>query len=651
MFRIPLLICLFTGLLYSAYANAPADSLSKLLNQTSDYKQKTEIYYKLIAELQSRNPGQSRKHISELENLGQKHHYAKAQAYAWYQRGVYYNLQGKFDSLKICADQCMRISLDHKLFPTEAMAFHLLGTWYWQTGKYALAFEKHLKALKIRESLGDKAGTAASLASLAVVSFSNNQPARAEEYGLKAIAIARRLGDERILLRCYPTLANVYGSQGEYAKALKYDALALKICRRTDNKRGFSEVYSNMATCYFYMGQYEAALKYHYKVLEIDEFFNDDKQIGDTYLNLAAVYGKKGDPVKAIDLLNKAVYLFGKTNYKYGLRAAYESLSQTYEGGGNFKKALNAHRKFLTVSNEINNEANDKHIAELSIQYESEKKEQQIKMLRQQSVIQELQIQERNASLLVLIVVLAGGLVIAYLFYNRRKLRESARLQKEILVQQQLASRAVMDAEERERRRIAGELHDGVGQVLSCALMNLSGLLETASLRDKPLQLARQSLELINEGYDELRSISHRMIPKSLMKAGLAPAIGEFLNKIDEDVIQTKLKISGLEKRLDAQTEMALYRVVQEAVTNVVKHAGASRIFIQLSADQEGVRLTIEDNGKGFDLSESVERGGIGLQNIYSRIEFLKGTVDLDTAPGKGTLLAIFLPSCQFSLN
>jgi two-component system NarL family sensor kinase len=257
---------------------------------------------------------------------------------------------------------------------------------------------------------------------------------------------------------------------------------------------------------------------------------------------------------------------------------------------------------------------------------------------------QKLEVQKREIQLISLGIILLLILLITYFIYNRRKLKAKAQLQEEINKQQELAARAVLDAEERERRRIAGDLHDGVGQMLSAALMNLNGLLQKLNLKGDASLQAEQTLSLVNDSYDEMRSISHQMMPNALIKSGLAIAIKDFLNKIDKDVIKISLETVGLKQRLDEQTETVLYRVIQETVNNVIKHSEANQLNIVLIKDDEGVSVTIEDNGKGFDKTKTNLKTGIGISNIYSRVEFLKGTVDIDSAPGKGTLIAIYIP-------
>lgn len=134
------------------------------------------------------------------------------------------------------------------------------------------------------------------------------------------------------------------------------------------------------------------------------------------------------------------------------------------------------------------------------------------------------------------------------------------------------------------------------------------------------------------------------MMPNALLKNGLASAVKEFLDKINNRIIKINLHTEGLNERLDSNTETVLYRVIQECVNNVIKHSGANNLDIALLKDTDGIAATVEDNGCGFDTTDKQKFEGIGLKNIASRIEFLKGSVDFDSSPGKGTLVAIHVP-------
>jgi signal transduction histidine kinase len=233
--------------------------------------------------------------------------------------------------------------------------------------------------------------------------------------------------------------------------------------------------------------------------------------------------------------------------------------------------------------------------------------------------------------------------LLGFSYYRRQKLRQEKETNEKLLHQQEEATKAVLNAEESERRRIAAELHDGVGQLMSAARMNLESVVkELGSLPEEKLLKLERVVTLVDEGCKEVRTVSHSMMPNALLKKGLASALQDFILKIDQQVIQTSLHMEGLQERLQPEVESVLYRIIQECVTNVIKHSGASQLDIVLLKENNNMDVTIEDNGKGF-VVEDVSNG-IGLQNIRARVQYLKGTLDIESAPGRGSFFGIHIP-------
>ncbi|MEP6847058.1 MAG: histidine kinase, partial [Panacibacter sp.] len=245
-------------------------------------------------------------------------------------------------------------------------------------------------------------------------------------------------------------------------------------------------------------------------------------------------------------------------------------------------------------------------VAEAEEKYQSAKKEKQIQQ-------QQFEIKQRNYWIIGISVLLLLGGLLGYSYYRRYRLKQQAHLHHEIIKQKDLATRAVIEAEERERKRIASELHDGVGQMMSAAKMNLSAIKSNLSFISGDQEHNFDKIVgLIDESCQEVRTVSHNMMPNALLKAGLAAAVREFIDKIDEHLIKINLYTEGLNQRIDSNIETVLYRVVQECVNNVIKHAGANHLDISLIKDADGISATIEDNGKGFEIS--------GTQNLKESV-------------------------------
>jgi two-component system NarL family sensor kinase len=175
--------------------------------------------------------------------------------------------------------------------------------------------------------------------------------------------------------------------------------------------------------------------------------------------------------------------------------------------------------------------------------------------------------------------------------------------------------------------------------------MNLSSFESDIQFSNTDQRLAFEKIiGLVDESCKEVRSVSHNMMPNALLKSSLASAVQDFIDKLDKKAIEVHLYTEGLNERLDSNVETVLYRVIQECVNNVIKHSGANTLDISVIKDDDGISATVEDNGKGFDAANKKNFDGIGMKNILTRVEYLKGTVEFDSTPGKGTAVVIHVP-------
>jgi signal transduction histidine kinase len=165
---------------------------------------------------------------------------------------------------------------------------------------------------------------------------------------------------------------------------------------------------------------------------------------------------------------------------------------------------------------------------------------------------------------------------------------------------------------------------------------------DTPLVKDNPLY--KKTLDLINNASDELRKIAHNMMPEVLMKVGLAEALQDFCNNISSGkLLKINLQTFGMEKRLSSATEIMLYRIIQELVNNIIKHAYATEAIIQINREGNRLSLTIEDNGKGFDTKEVEEKRSMGMATIRSRVDYLNGRLTIDSRKDIGTTVMIDL--------
>jgi signal transduction histidine kinase len=238
-------------------------------------------------------------------------------------------------------------------------------------------------------------------------------------------------------------------------------------------------------------------------------------------------------------------------------------------------------------------------------------------------------------------------LIILFLLYNRYRLRQNNRYQKELNRQQNELFNTIAATQDQERKRIAQDLHDSLGSILSAAKLKLSALKDTGSaVPASQAEKYQAAMQLLDEASAELRNISHNIMPAALSKLGLVAALRNLINHItSHSGIQFSFSSHDFDQRIDEQAEMSIYRIVLELINNIVKYAAASRVTVQLIRYPDYINLSVEDNGRGFDYQDTVHaRKGIGLENILSRVGYLKGKINIDTAPGRGTSVIIDIP-------
>ncbi|MEM8583363.1 MAG: sensor histidine kinase [Bacteroidota bacterium] len=244
---------------------------------------------------------------------------------------------------------------------------------------------------------------------------------------------------------------------------------------------------------------------------------------------------------------------------------------------------------------------------------------------------------------IITMLLLAFSLVIFFVLYQRRLFRQQNKIIEQDRSHQRELLSAAVEVQENERRRIASDLHDDIGSLLSAARLYLNQLTV-----DEPEgeEIKSETLGIVSRIIQNTRRITHDLLPSELEKFGLSAAVEDLCQRLDNSgQISVGFK-SDMIHRLVSKCEIALFRVVQELTNNTLKHAQATRIEIELTTQGEEFLLRYADNGVGFDPKVTQTRGGsgLGLRNIESRISLIDGHLNYETAPGKGLTVSIRLP-------
>ena len=619
---------MFTGSVY-AQDNAPPAEFEQLISNAK----------KLLLT----QPDSMIIYSDKAYQLALQNHYEEGIAIALKLKAVYEYRKSNFDRSISYYNQSLAIFNKLKNNLEIGKAYLNIAISYQGKNDFVNVAANCLKALPYFEKLKDDNGQGRVLNLLGVIAFEQHRYKKANEYFFQYNALVKKSKDTTEIGSSYNNIARTYQELHQVDSAMLYNEKALTLNKLIKNEFGKSKNYQNLGELYASVKKYDRALYYNKLAMEICQRLGDQKFLSHNYSDIGINYLNLKDTVNGLKWINKSMDIAKKVGENEVLSTGYRVLSDIEASQRQYKVAYTNLVSSSNARDSVLNISTSRTIEELKTRYETEKKENQIKLLRQQTILQRLQIRQRNTYLVTAILLLIIGAGISYLIYSRRKAREQIALQQEVSRQREIAAREVLNAEERERRRMGSDLHDGVGQLLSSALLNLNRLHTEPSFEEQRL-LSTQTLSLITESYDEIRSISHQIIPNVLVKHGLSIAISDFLEKIGKHSIKVSFDTDGLTGRLPEQTETILYRIIQEAVTNIIKHAQASKLSIQLIKDAGGINLAIEDNGKGFDTSRLQNAKGIGMKNIYSRVAYLKGSIDIQSDYGKGTLIAIFIP-------
>lgn len=345
----------------------------------------------------------------------------------------------------------------------------------------------------------------------------------------------------------------------------------------------------------------------------------------------------------------KALSMSKEYKLDYSRNIALYNLHLAYKEQNQFEDALLYLGKFLNLNDSITGLKKTQVVQDLNVKYESEKKDKEIAQLAQENAEQELVAAERkvqrNGLIAVLMIVLAATTLIIYFFYNKN---QKQRLENEIsqqkikdLEQQQqiLSMNSMIEGQESERKRIAQDLHDGLGAMLSTIKMHFSNI-QNEMAKIESLQSTNTTATLIERANTELRKVAHEMMPGSLIKLGLKEAVKELCTQLTvPGTLQFQFTSHGFESRLSETKEVMLYRAIQELMNNAIKHSDASEVIVQLMAVDNSLQVTIEDNGKGFDMETA--KKGLGLKGIQSRVDYLKGQLHMESTAAVGSTFTI----------
>lgn len=405
------------------------------------------------------------------------------------------------------------------------------------------------------------------------------------------------------------------------------EALAFADSARSDlSKAATSSVYVNLE---MQAGNWDRAMELVDTVKAIAKRNDDESRLAFVRIKEAKILDTLGFKEAAFDTVKLAVEHFRSVGNYDQANHASSMLYQLYQKYGMHEEASKIALEMYWDFQSYLDSNIARSTREFRERFDTQQKEHRIEE-------QALELQAQNRLVIALVLGLLSLALLSLFILQRNKRRAEKERHRLSIAHKQEQVKAVIVAQEKERQRIAKDLHDGIAQQLAGLKLGFQSAIEAGPEADR-------LLKILDDSTQEVREISHRMMPRTLSRVGLIEAISEMLkNSIGHSSLTYTFEHHGIEGRLPEQVEIVIYRITQELINNVIKHSSAQECSVQLIVMNKTAILIVEDDGRGME--DGTPSSGIGLMNIESRLETLNGNVHFDTSPSGGTLATIRIP-------
>lgn len=628
------------------------DSLMQQIQHMPNDTAKVNKLNELIGLLQFQNHDKAEEISWESIQLAQQLNYTLGLLIARRLRGVLYIDKAQLDSGKYFYDKAYALiknSTQPAFIKQKGLLTHNYGVIYHQRQLYDSATMQYLEAIKIFNSINEEGLTFFPCLNLATIYAFLNDNNKALYYSKEAIKGAEKLNDKSKLVIAINQEMSVH-------IALKnFDSVLTPLRRNIALAHSLQHYYAegkahHLLGKYFSEGKqmFDSSIENKKRALTLMQKIRNQYEITSLTEDIGFDYLQKGAYNDAKYYLTQSISLakqFGLDQIKqYGL----ENMVLVEEKLGNIPAAYQYLKEYTTLKDSLEIRSNKNYLFELEAKYQNANKELQIAQLESEKKIHELALKQNKIWNYILIAASITLFIIGSLTYRNHKHKQTLQQQRiiELETQQQLAAtEAILKGEEQERTRLAKDLHDGLGGMLSGIKYTMSHMKQNLIMTPENQQAFERSLDMLDSSINEMRRVAHNMMPEVLLKFGLDAALHDLCQQTNETgAIELKYQSIGIKnKTFEQTTAIHIYRIVQELINNILKHANAQQAIVQISNDENTIHITVEDNGKGMPENKQQFSKGIGWNNIYSRVDYLKGKVDIQSAPGKGTSVHIEL--------
>lgn len=538
---------------------------------------------------------------------------------------ITYELQSNYEEALKYNQQALRIYSDAGDSLHMADMLNNIGMIYDEQGKYKDAISYYDQANSIYQEKGNAEKIALVALNLGVVYKGIGDYESSIANYRHALEMFSRLGNDHGVAVCNVNLGSVYLSLSKYDSALAYSLNARRMFDATGYVRFGAVATGNAGIALGKLGDSQRGVEYLKKAIELHKKNNAAKELSYCYLKLAELYADINESANALNYANKALDASLGAGVLQQVSDTHRLLALLYASQGDFRKAFEAHRAYAETKDSLYHHDKIKYVREFQVEYDTQKKERELAEARMKLTAQELRVQERNNQLILagttIVLIAVGGIIL----YRHQRTR-----QQRLELKAQLAEARTYNAIQEERLRISQELHDNIGSQLTFVnssietfkrVGNDERLTEIQKLTSSAVQELRKTVWLINK---QSASVEEVVIK-----------LREYFPSYSEPQIQFSA-YGELDAEIPSSIANHMFRIVQEAVNNAIKHAKATHIQVKLAILNRCLSLTVSDNGIGFD--PDAPSSGFGLRSIERRAKAVNGSIAIHSRPLETTI-------------
>jgi len=570
-------------------------------------------------------------------------------------------LEQKTDSAYILAKVLEKFTSEQNLIEEKANTLNTLGSINLTLGNFEEATNFFQNSLKLHKSVDNKKGESMALDNIGKMYKQSYNLDKALQYYNESLVISKSINDTINIINTLINTGNIYNFRFKTDKALDYYLEGLKLSETINDQRSKALIYINLGHNYTIRKDYDKAVYYLKESIAISKAIGNKLLQAGGLQTLAQNYFQEKKFNKLISAAEECLLLSTEMSNKPIMYTCHYYLYEGYSGIKNFEKAIKHMKMSNAVNSEILNVESTKQLQKFEIEKvrlkdSLEKVAENLKTkLLFDSKIEKEKTEKQNLTIGLSSTLFAVSIIGLLMFKNTRRKQLILKKDNEIQIQQKekilkdmelRAIDAMIEGQEQERQRLASDLHDSVGASLIAAKLQFEHLTNSANQPEHSEDLIKKVSTLLEDAYVEVRSMAHLKNSGVLATNGLLPAIEKLSdNASNSSGLQFEVQSFGLEHRLENSLEISIFRIIQELVTNIIKHANATEAGIHITNHDDSLNIMIEDNGKGFNPSQVTKiNKGMGISSIDKRVEHLNGKMAIESETNKGTTVIIDIP-------